>query len=85
MPPQSASIPSIHTLNAITPNWSEGPNGMLVNQHPTLGGIIDHEIVSKEWFVIFNAELPDINGALLGFVSRESAIAEFCKHIAVQE
>lgn len=63
----------INALNTICNGWTESrPGGLLCN--PNIGGgIIDSEIVSGEWFVIFN----DNRKALTGYESREDAIEAF--------
>lgn len=65
--------PTVAALNTICPGWTESrENGLLCN--PNLaGGIIDSEIVSGEWFVIFN----DSRHTLGGYDSRDAAIEAF--------
>jgi hypothetical protein len=64
---------AIETLNTICNGWTESaPGALLCNSHKS-GGIIDSEIVSGKWFVIFN----DSRKALEGFASREAAVAAF--------
>lgn len=64
---------TINALNAICAGWTEAhPGGLLCN--PKLaGGIIDSEIKSGEWFVIFN----DQRKPLAGYESREDAVEAF--------
>lgn len=65
----------IEELNAVTgTQWSEGPNGMLTNNDPARGGIIDATILSSEWFVIFNDDDLPLRD---GFPDRETAIRAF--------
>lgn len=53
--------------------WGEStPGGMITNNDPVNGGIIDKEIVSGEWFVIPN---DDSIEKMTGFNSREDAYA----------
>ncbi|MAZ17905.1 MAG: hypothetical protein CL535_16445 [Ahrensia sp.] len=44
--------------------WTEASkDGIATNADPDLGGIIDSNIVSGEWFVIFNSDhIADIDG-----------------------
>lgn len=64
---------TVTALNAICPGWSESrPGGLLCNPHAG-GGIIDSEIVSGEWFVIFN----DGRVAVEGYDSREDAVEAY--------
>lgn len=55
--------------------WTEAyPGGMATNRDPVKGGIIDSEIVSGLWFVIFHRDdLPLLDG----FNSRDEA---FCAY-----
>jgi hypothetical protein len=63
----------IEALNTLCTGWTESrPGAMLCNPNAG-GGIIDSEIVSGEWFVIFN----DSREALSGYESREDAIEAF--------
>jgi hypothetical protein len=51
--------------------WTEAfPGGMATNKDPILGGIVDDELFSGLWFVIFNHE--DLE-PLDGFSSRQEA------------
>lgn len=71
----------IETLNALAPGWVEShAGGMLCNGHPK-GGIIDHEIVSGNWFVIFNDKREIIDG----LDSRHAAVQAFVSAPAVSE
>ena len=55
------NVTAIKTLNAICNGWSGTESGLLVN--PSIaGGIIDKQIVSGDWFVIFNDDRPTITG-----------------------
>lgn len=49
--------------------WTTAGNSLACNPHPLTGGIIDRELVSGKWFVIFSADLPVINN----LASREAA------------
>ena len=64
---------SITALNTLCQGWTESaPGAMLCN--PKLGGgIIDSEIKSRLWFVIFNDERETLSG----FDSRDMAIEAF--------
>lgn len=57
--------------NDLPDGWTEAfPGGMATNTDPVRGGIIDNEIVSGLWFVIFSREdLPILDG----FSSRDEA------------
>lgn len=58
-------------------NWKHlGPNAMATNTDPIYGGIIDSEIVSGLWFVIFN---NDDFVMLDGFASKADAFAAWEK------
>lgn len=62
----------INALDTICKGWTEArPGGLLCNPNRG-GGIIDSEIVSGEWFVIFND-----GRTLSGYDSREDAIEAF--------
>ena len=46
-------------MNYLPSGWTEAtPGGMATCNNPQYGGIVDSEIVSGKWFVIFND--PDI-------------------------
>lgn len=66
-------------MTKLPQGWTESHTGGLAcNRDPVKGGIIDREHVSKEWFVIFNADhLPTLSG----FASREEAFAAFFLHL----
>ena len=55
-------------------------NGSIAtNIDPDLGGIIDCTIATGEWFVIFNADIPAIEGIATrdeAFAAHAAAIAE---------
>lgn len=55
--------------------WTEAyPGGMATNRDPVKGGIIDSEIVSGLWFVIFHRDdLPLLDG----FNSRDEAFRAY--------
>ena len=56
-------------------DWSEAsPGGLASNPDPITGGIIDRNIASGEWFVIFHNEaLPTLEG----IATRDQAVAAF--------
>lgn len=64
---------TLDALNEVCAGWSESRPGGLVCNPGIAGGIIDSEILSGEWFVIFN----DSRESLDGFESREAAVAAF--------
>lgn len=64
---------TINALNALIPGWTESTVGGLICNPSIFGGIIDSEIVSGEWFIIFN----DDREVLEGFETREDAIEAF--------
>lgn len=55
--------------------WSETrANGMAINADPVLGGIVDQNIASGKWFVVFNhADIESVEG----FDSRDAAFEAF--------
>jgi hypothetical protein len=64
---------AIQQLNTIVDGWSESaPGGLLCNPR-TGGGIIDSEMVSGLWFVVFDDSHPIIEG----LATREDAVAAF--------
>ncbi|WP_425953102.1 hypothetical protein [Ralstonia pseudosolanacearum] len=70
-------------LHEVLPaNWTEAtPGGMATNPDPMLGGIVDREIVSGKWFVVFNRDDLDL---LDGFATRQSAFEAFARTIPQQ-
>lgn len=61
--------------HSLPEGWTEAyPGGMATNRDPVKGGIIDNEIVSGLWFVIFNVEYLPI---LDGFASRGEAFRAY--------
>lgn len=58
-------------MKTLPEGWTEAlPGGMATNRDPVKGGIIDNEIVSGLWVVIFHRDdLP----TLYGFSSRDEA------------
>lgn len=64
---------AIETLNKVCAGWTESRPGGLACNPSKAGGIIDSEIVSGEWFVIFNDERE----TLTGFATREDAAEAF--------
>lgn len=65
---------TLNDLNRVAPGWKVGcSEGILSNAAP-YGGIIDKNLVSGEWFVIFN---NDNFEALDGFATRDEAIDAF--------
>ena len=64
----------IEKLNTVAAGWSESfTGGMLVNSNPENGGIIDNEIVTGKWFVVFN----DGRDSLTGYNTRAEAVDAF--------
>ena len=64
---------TIEALNTICKGWTESQaGGLLCNPSPA-GGIIDSEIKSGEWFVIFN----DNRETKSGYESRWEAVEAF--------
>lgn len=65
---------------ALPTGWSEAfPGGLACSADPVTGGIIDNEIVSKKWFVIFNREdLPTIDG----LASRDDALHAYVERMS---
>ena len=63
----------IDALNTISNGWTESRPGALLCNPNAGGGIIDSEIVSGEWFVIFN----DGRATLSGYESRDDAVEAF--------
>ena len=59
--------------------WSGSENGLICGNDPITGGIIDQEIASKKWFLIFLNPVLEMVGDL---PSRDAAIAEYNKKIA---
>ncbi|MBU2709329.1 hypothetical protein KCM76_25260 [Zooshikella marina] len=63
----------------LMPSWTEVIKGeMITNPDPLLGGIIDRQIVSREWFIVFN---NDEISTKIGFKSLIEAIRAFEKTI----
>jgi hypothetical protein len=52
--------------------WTQVANGIATNNDPILGGIIDQNIVSGKWFVIFNSDEIE---AIEGIDARAEAFA----------
>jgi len=63
----------LDALNTISTGWTESPSGKLLCSADISGGIIDSNIVSGEWFVIFN----DDREMQEGFDTRDDAIEAF--------
>lgn len=65
--------------NTLPEGWTEvRPGGMATNRCPDLGGIIDCNAAGLGWFVIFNADIP----AIEGLPSRDAAFAAHARAIA---
>jgi len=63
---QSSNLPT---------GWTEAtPGGMITNPDPVVGGIIDINLASQKWFVIFNDDRYD---PIEGLASRDDAINSF--------
>ena len=60
--------------------WTEAaPGEIAINRDPDLGGIIDRNIAGLGWFVIFNTDLPPIEGLPsrdAAFIAHDQAIRE---------
>jgi hypothetical protein len=67
--------------NFLPDGWLEGPNGgMITNQDPISGGIIDCEIMSGKWFVIpENSRIK----RLVGFDTRTDAYNALMSQVAM--
>lgn len=66
----------MNTDNTLPAGWTEAtPGGMATNRCPERGGIIDKNTAGLGWFVIFNADIP----AIEGLPSREAAFAALAK------
>lgn len=62
----------LDALNEICPGWRAGASGIVAN--PSVGGgIIDRELVSGRWFIIFN----DDREAQSDFATRSGAVDAF--------
>ena len=70
---KTSSIQAIKALNTICTGWTESPGGGLLCSPNAGGGIIDFEIMSGEWFVVFN----DARETISSYESREDAIEAF--------
>lgn len=65
-------ITSSVAVDTLPNGWTEAyPGGMACCAHPVWGGIVDSEMVSGDWFVIFN---NDGISNMDGFASREEAL-----------
>jgi hypothetical protein len=60
-------------LDTVSKGWTESRPGCMLCNPNAGGGIIDNEIVSGEWFVIFN----DSRKSLFGYETREEAVEAF--------
>ena len=63
----------IELLNKICEGWTQSREGGLLCNPAIGGGIIDSNIVSGEWFIIFN----DSREMIFGLESREDAVEAF--------
>jgi len=55
--------------------WIESSDGMLCNNHPVAGGIIDRNPVLDKWFVIFNNDKCNLD--YIWYDTKPDAIAAF--------
>jgi|APGre2960657404_1045060.scaffolds.fasta_scaffold196998_2 hypothetical protein len=67
----------LNALNAICNGWTEARVGGLVCNPNAGGGIIDSNLVSKTWFVIFN----DGRKVQEGYETREDAVEAFAASV----
>ncbi len=74
------SLGDLDALNEVCPGWREGASGIVTNPRAD-GGIIDSEIVSGEWFIIFN----DGRESLSGFETRSDAVDAFVRGAATEQ
>lgn len=66
-------------MNNLPLGWTEvSKGGMATNPDPVVGGIVDLEIVSGKWFVIFNRIDLDL---LDGYYNRDQAFMAFTSKI----
>jgi hypothetical protein len=72
--------PEGHFMSSSLPKgWTEvAKGGMATNSDPIDGGIVDSNIVSGKWFVIFNRDDLDFSE---GYTNRENALEYFFKKI----
>ncbi len=62
--------------------WNELPDGIASNADPIDGGIIDRNIVTREWFCIFNDDaIPNIDG----IATREEAFNIFSQKLTERD
>lgn len=58
--------------------WTESrPGGMAIHGDPSIGGIVDQQIADGSWFVVFNADIPPVEG----LASRGEAFATWSQVI----
>jgi F420-dependent methylenetetrahydromethanopterin dehydrogenase len=62
------------TAQNLPQGWEGSGNGLVCNADPVLGGIIDRNLVSGQWFVVFNAD--DIS-VIEDIASRDDAFRLF--------
>lgn len=68
-------------IDTLPPGWTEATRGgMACNPDPDTGGIIDQEVISGEWFVVFNREELD---TISGLGSRAEAFAKYASVMVV--
>ena len=66
-------------MNYLPSGWTEGyPGGIATNPDPIQGGIVDKEIVSGKWFLIFN---HSDKIAVDGYATREDAFKDWYDEI----
>lgn len=66
-------------MSNLPTGWTESaPGRIATNRDPVLGGIIDNEIVSGRWFVIFNSDhiapIDDLPNREAAFAAHSAAI-----------
>jgi hypothetical protein len=78
---QQETVEETPADNFLPDGWLEGPNGgMITNQDPISGGIIDCEIMSGKWFVIpENSRIK----RLVGFDTRTDAYNALMSQVAM--
>lgn len=64
---------NLETLNTIAAGWTESRQGGMLCNPRLAGGIIDSNIVSGEWFIIFNDDRQSIEG----YETRDDAVEAF--------
>lgn len=66
-------------VNWLPFGWTESyPGGIATNTNPTMGGIIDRNLVSKKWFVIPS---DDVLPMMEGFDNRTDAFLAYAEQL----